>query len=108
MIQKEYTWLARGASHQFGESRHIDLEKYHSFVLAGIGLDEDIDFKKGVIGDDLLLESIREEYLGSNATGDIPLEISLPQLLEAVADWYKIDGETFPVLGNDRKASRGP
>jgi chromosomal replication initiation ATPase DnaA len=38
--------------------------------------------------------------------GDILLEITLSQLLETVADWFKIDVKTFSVLGNDRRASR--
>jgi putative transposase len=111
LMQKEFTWLARDAGLQFfGDSRHEALERYHSFVLAGIGLDDGIDFKKGmatgVIGDDLFIESVRQESGSPNASEDKLLEVSLTQLLEAVADWYKIKVETFPVLGNDRKASR--
>ena len=107
---KEFTWLAKDAGLQlFGESRHEALERYQSFVLAGIGLDDDIDFKKGmaagIIGNDLFIESVREEY-SNIVTKDILLEITLSQLLETVADWYKIDVKAFSILGNDRRASR--
>jgi len=40
------------------------LESYHNFMLAGTCLDDDIVFKKrmtaGFVGDDLLIESMRE------------------------------------------------
>lgn len=60
----------------------------------------------GVIGDDLFIESMREECGSNNITKDKPLEISLTRLLETVADWDKISVEAFPILGNDRRASR--
>ena len=102
-MQKEFTWLARDAGLQFfGDTRHEALERYHSFILAGVGLDDDIDFQKGmvagVIGDDLFIESVRQERGSNNATEDKPLEVSLTQLLKAVADWYKIDVEHFLFL----------
>lgn len=55
-------------------------------LLVDIGVDNDIDFKRGmaagVIGDDLFIESEREEYSRNSATEDKPLEIGLTQLLE--------------------------
>jgi putative transposase len=111
LMQKEFTWLARDVGLQFfGESRHEALERYHSFMLVDIGLDDDIDFKKGIaagaIGDDLFIENIREEYDQNRAIKDNPFEINLKTLLKVVADWYKIDVEAFSVLGNNRRASQ--
>jgi len=109
-MSKEFTWLATDSGLQlFGESRHEALGMHHSFVLAGIGLDDDIDFKKGmiagIVGNDLFIESMREEY--SNTGKECILsEITLLQLLETVADWYKIDVKALSLLGNDRRASR--
>lgn len=91
LMQNEFTWLARDTGLQFfGESRHDAIERYHSFVFAGIGLDDDIDFKRGiaagVIGDDLFIESVREEYSNNNTNEDKSFKISLMHLLEVVAD----------------------
>lgn len=46
---------------------------------------------------------MREEY---SKTEKILPTITLSQLLETVANWYKIDVKAFSFLGNDRKASR--
>ncbi len=111
LMQKEFTWLARDAGLQFfGESRHEALGKYRSFVLSGIGVEEDIDIKKGmkagIIADDLLSENIREKF-DSYVINEIrPVRINLKILLTVVADWYQIDISTFPTLGNTRRASQ--
>lgn len=110
LMQKEFTWLSRDVGLRFfGESHHVALERYHSFILSGIGLEEDIDFKRGItagiIGDELFIDSVREEY-DNNFKEVNPIAITLNTLLGVVADWYKIDLGSLPLLGKDRKASQ--
>lgn len=95
LMQKDYTWLDRdGGLNFFGESRKEALERYYCFIMSGIGQDEEIDFKKGVISgvvaDDMFLENFKDE------TDDIIIlnasnEINLKSLVLFVAEHYKID-----------------
>lgn len=110
LTSKEFTWLAKDAGLQlFGESRLDAIERYHNFVLAGISLEDDIDFKKGmaagIVGNDLFIESMQREC-GKIANENMLFEVTLTQLLETVADWYKIDIKAFSTLGTNRRASR--
>ena len=88
-MQKEFTWLARDAGLRlFGENFQEALEAYHSFVLAGIDLEGDINFKKGIlagiIGDDLFIESVRKKYRSKSVIEDNPFKINLKILLAVV------------------------
>ena len=77
----------------------MNLERYHSFVLSGIRLEEDIDFKTGI-------ESVRKGYDINAPTKNKSYTITLNTLLRVVADLHGIDVESFPVLGKDRRASQ--
>lgn len=108
-MQNEFTWLARDAGLQlFGGSRHEALETFHRFIMSGIGQDDEIDFKrgiaKGIVGDDLFIEKMREENNRHNCRVSETIEIDLNTLLSVVADWHEIDVEGLRTLENDRKA----
>src|SRR5208282_4315507 len=61
----EYTWLTTDyALRKFGDDAGTALKQFQEYVLAGIGIEEEIDFEagcsEGMLGDDDFVESVRE------------------------------------------------
>ena len=59
----------------------------------------------GVIGDEIFIENIREEFEG-DILPEESLKMDFSTLLSVVANWYEIDVEALRTLGSDRRASQ--
>lgn len=109
LMQKEYTWLARDSGLQlFGESLQEALDRYFCFITSGIGQAEEVDFKRGitagVVAEDAFIENMSKRHDEETITNE-QIKIDIKTLLSVIANWYNINVEAFPNLGNDRRAS---
>ncbi len=108
LMKDEFTWLEKDVGLQnFGDSRHLAMEKFHHFVLSGIGQNDGIDFKKGmsegIVGDKLFIDNILDETTCDE--NDEPATIDLDILNEVVTNWYGVDKALLQKPGIDRKLS---
>lgn len=109
LMHQEFTWLSRDIGlYFFGGTQEESIEAYRHFIIAGIGHEESIDFKKGitdgVIGEDRFIEKVLEKP--AILYGNTLPKIKLETFLSSVAECFEIDTSALASLGNDRKASR--
>lgn len=108
MMQEEITWLEEDAGLMpFGETRSSAVQNFHDFVIAGIGLEEEVDFEAGcadgILGDDEFIERVKGQF---EQTEEIDLvTVDLETLLSHVCDWYKIDAVELKKTGMNRRSS---
>ena len=108
LMKQEFTWLEKDMGLQiFGESRSQAMEMFHHYVLSGIGLDDGIDFKKGVsegvLGDDKFVERTLEE--ARNNRSYEPLTIDFKTLITVIMKKYRVDAEKLKGPSLDRQMS---
>ena len=65
------TWLTSDhVLKNFGNNRSIAINNFHNFVLAGIGVEEKLDFEtglnEGILGDDDFIEIVRTKCEGED------------------------------------------
>lgn len=89
---------------RFDETLQTATHSFSNFVRAGIGLPEEIDFKRGsedgILGDDDFVEKVRR-----TAELEPVLSVSLPELVQAVTELYGIDLTQLRAPGKERHAA---
>ena len=89
----------------FGETSNVAIPNFQSFVNAGIGIEEELDFKRGgdegILGDDDFVKQVREK-------GKLIPEVNLSihELTEAVCDLYDTNIDSVRISGKGRRASK--
>jgi len=108
MMQEEFTWLARDAGlMRFGESHSEVVRIFHDFVMAGIGVEEEIDFEvgcaEGILGDDEFIERVRDNF---EKSGELDLlTTDFETLLSLICDCYDTDVEELQKPGMNHRSS---
>lgn len=88
---------------RFGDCFDTAISNYHSFIHAGIDVPEELDFKRGthggILGDDDFVKMVREK------AELIPeINLTVPDLVKAVCNFYEIDIEILRKSGKARQA----
>lgn len=89
----------------FGDGSNIAIPNFQNFVHAGLGIEEELDFKQGrdegILGDDDFVKMVKEK-------GELILKshLSIQELIEAVCDLYDIDIESVRMPGKERQSSK--
>ena len=88
----------------FSDCADDAISNFQSFIHAGIGIPEELDFKRGahegILGDDDFVKMVREK-----AELISEVHLSVPELVKAICDLYEIDIETLRTSGKARRAS---
>jgi REP element-mobilizing transposase RayT len=108
LMKDEFVWLSKEEGlKQFGNSIQESMKTFHKFVMAGIGIECCIDFKKGIsegiLGDDVFVEEIQERL--DNRYQRDSLVIDLKTLISVVTCWYDIDEQTLRSNTLERRLS---
>ena len=108
MLQDEFTWLAKDLGlMRFGESHTEAFRTFHDFVMAGIGIEEEINFEtgfaNGILGDDEFIERVKEDFEKSVEVD--MLTTDLETLLSLICDCYDTDVEELQKPGMNRRGS---
>lgn len=78
----------------FGDCPNTAVSSFQSFIHTGIGIQEELDFKRGahdgILCNDDFVKRVREK-----AEGAPEVNLSISELIKAVCDHYKIDIETI-------------
>lgn len=111
LMKHEFTWLARDDGlHLFGKSRQEAIDKFHQFVISGIGQSDGIDFKRGIsqgiLGDEIFIKKIQDEtsIKGKENISKLPI-INLTILISVITKWYSIDIKILQTPGIRRRES---
>jgi len=99
-----FDWVAKDRGLQlFGEGE-LAVREYSAFISEGIGVTEEIDFKNG-IAKGVVSDSLETDRKTDAAVEPKLISCNLEMFMQAVANWYQIDGDLTVFLGKDRKAS---
>jgi putative transposase len=106
MMQQEFTWLVRDEGlRKFGDLRENAVEAFYHFVVAGIGRNDGIDFKKGssegILGDEMFIEQMREET--ESGEDNKMFTTDLNTLISFVTGWYGIEAAMLQTPGIGRE-----
>lgn len=89
----------------FGDDSNAAISNFQSFVNAGIGIEEELDFEQGrdegILGDDDFVKRVREK--GALISKD---HLGIQELTEAVCDLYDINIESVRMPGKERQSSK--
>ena len=105
----EYVWLTTEyALYKFGHEVGVAIKQFQEYVLAGIGIDEEIDFEagcsEGTLGDDDFVKSVRAHREPSSADST-PL-LKLDDLLQSAVNMYGVSKESLCAPGKIRELAR--
>ena len=108
--QRECRWIAWDKGLQlFGKTYEEALDQYSDFIAAGIGLEESIDFKRGIssgiVADEQFIEQIEARYINQRRGIDSS-KLDLKAFIKIITDWYEIDPEALSSPRRDRKTAK--
>jgi putative transposase len=100
--QREYAWITtKHVLQRFGESLRVAVEKYAAFILLGMGIQEDHNFKsgvsKGIFGDELFVEQILSRANPSKK----PMELNV--LTEVICSRFGLSSDVLRGRGRKKK-----
>lgn len=106
LTEQEFTWLARDTGlEKFGETRKEALQAFHDFVIAGIGKDDGLDFKRGdsegILGDEMFIA--RSKNKTTNVMDENLYAIDLSTLLSIITEWYNVEVGMLQTPGVERR-----
>ena len=107
LTPNEFTWLTCDCTLQrFSSDRQKAIEAFHSFVLSGVGIDEELNFESGVLegalGDDDFLRMLMQNC----QSHDYKLgRLNLEDLVKLISQRYKIDWDALQTHNKNRKLS---
>jgi len=108
LMKQEYTWLARDVGLRlFGDFQQEAAIKFEQFVLSGIGLRDEIDFKRGmtqgIVGDDIFIKQVKQVEQANEDSCTKPLVMDLQTLVSVVTRWFGVNSEILVAPGIERK-----
>ena len=100
-----YFWLTTDYTlRKFGTDFGEAIKRFQEHVLAGIGIEEEIDFEagcsKGILGDDDFVETVRSQWEASKTPA-----VKLSDLLQSACRLYGVTEEQLPLPGKSRALS---
>jgi putative transposase len=106
MNRDEFTWLTQERLlKRFHHDPQLAVSNYEKYVMKGIGLESEIDFKvgcqDGVLGDDGFVDEMTIKAYAAQKQN-----IELPDLITKICERYELAKEDLCSLGKQRKLSR--
>lgn len=103
----DLTWIDTSYMlNRFGAQPEQAVVRYKNFIHAGIGLEEDCIYErgmdKGILGNEQFVAKVQKSIQKSNSIGTLTVQ----ELVQAICDQYKVDESNIKDQNRSREASR--